>query len=76
MLLTLVLWHAGKTISEIAAERNLKDQTIFDHVESLIKEGKISVDEVRRLMSSDLDKALSTIHKVFKKINRNSHVII
>ncbi len=67
--ITLVLWHAGKTISEIAAERNLKDQTIFDHVESLIKEGKISVDEVRRLMSSDLDKALSTIHKVFKKLD-------
>jgi ATP-dependent DNA helicase PIF1 len=62
---TLALWREGKTISEIARARKLKEKTIFDHVEELVEKKEISVDEIMRLVPEKLAKAMSEIHTAF-----------
>jgi len=46
---TLAMWNDGKTIEEIAKERGLKERTIFDHVEELLKEGDINREDLSSL---------------------------
>ncbi len=62
---TLVLWHEGKNIQEIALERGLKEKTIFDHVEELAKSGQITVADLSRLLTVPLAEALPEIHSAF-----------
>ncbi len=51
---TLELWEAGKSVDEIAKERNLAVSTIESHLGKLLKEGKVNI---QKLMSkSDIDK--------------------
>ena len=66
---TLVLWNEGKNIAEIAKERGLKSMTIFDHIEALFKEGKVTPASVERIASRDLLKALPKIKAMFKKLD-------
>ena len=66
---TLRLWKEGKTISEIAEERGLKERTIFDHIEELIKIGNIERDELTRLVSPALKKDLSKIQAIFVELD-------
>ena len=49
--ITLELWKEGKSIMEIARERNLVIGTIKTHMSKWIKEGQVSIEEVM-----DMDK--------------------
>ena len=66
---TLALWNDGKTINEIAEERGLKSRTVFDHIEELLKTGKIRPTELSRLISPKLAKALPKIHALFSELD-------
>lgn len=66
---TLALWNDGKTIAEIATERGLKERTIFDHIEELLKEGDIKRDGLSRLVSPALAEALPQIHSLFRELD-------
>lgn len=68
-MVTLGFWKEGKNIVEIAKARNLKEQTIFDHIEKLVAMGEIVSEELRRLVSPALAKDLPTIHGLFKKLD-------
>lgn len=43
---TLILFEKGRSIQEIADERVLKEETIYNHLSRLIKDEKIEVDAV------------------------------
>jgi hypothetical protein len=45
-LISLELFRAGKSIDEIAQERNIKDRTIESHLAKLIEMGEIKVNEL------------------------------
>jgi len=62
---TLSLWKDGKTIIEIAEERGLKERTIFDHIEELIKLGDIERNELSRLITPALEKGIPKIQAIF-----------
>ncbi|MBP9822019.1 MAG: helix-turn-helix domain-containing protein [Candidatus Pacebacteria bacterium] len=66
---TLTLWKEGKTIPEIAEARGLKERTIFDHVEELIKIGDIKQEELLRLVTPELKKALPKIQSIFAELD-------
>lgn len=65
LLETLALWKKGKTVSAIAKARDLKETTIFDHIEKLAESGHITKKEAMRLIPKKLSEALSKIQKVF-----------
>ncbi len=67
-LATLNFWKEGKNISEIADERGLKEKTIFDHIEELIENGSIERQELNRLLSPDLKRAIPKIQSIFKEL--------
>ena len=64
--ITLALWNDGKNISEIAKERKLVTQTIFNHIEVLVGSGHISVHSLARIVSPTTTKALPEIHEAFR----------
>ena len=66
---TLMLWNEGKNIAEIAKERNITEQTVFDHIEKLVKEGKIGKESVQRLLTPELQKSLLKIHNTFTELD-------
>ncbi len=66
---TLAMWEEGKTIAEIAAERGLKERTIFDHVEELLKEGNIKRADLARLVTPALAEGLPQIHSLFRELD-------
>lgn len=65
---TLALWKEGKTISQIAKNRGLKEQTIFDHIEKLVAKGKIKKDDLSRIISPTLSRSLPKIHATFREL--------
>ena len=67
--ITLALWKEGKTITEIAQERKLKEQTIFSHLEELLQKNKIQKKELDRLKTPALEKKIQVIVKEFKKLD-------
>jgi len=62
---TLKLVHDGKTVSEIARERNLAESTIYTHIFRLIVNKYILSSEV---ISEDIIKQIFTVAKDFKTI--------
>ena len=66
---TLAMWNDGKTIAEISAERGLKERTIFDHIEELLKEGNIKREELSRLVTPTLAEGLPEIHSLFRELD-------
>lgn len=67
---TFALWQRRLTISEIAAERKLSEQTIYQHLSKLIAENKVDITEVlssnkiiqlKDLFAKNLDKTLTEI---------------
>lgn len=66
---TLALWNEGKTINEIAEERGLKERTIFDHIEELVKTKDIQRDDLTRLVTPALARAIPKIHALFKELD-------
>ena len=65
---TLALWNEGKTVSQIAKSRGLKDQTIVEHIEKLVAKGKIKKTDLSRLVTPKLASSLDKIHTVFREL--------
>ncbi|MBI1975517.1 MAG: AAA family ATPase [Candidatus Vogelbacteria bacterium] len=63
---TLELWNEGNGIDDIAARRKLVQATIYNHIEKLLRGGRIQKDAARRILSVELAKALPTIHAAFR----------
>lgn len=66
---TLRFWKEGKTVAQIAKERALTQATIFGHIEDLSARGAIAKDEILRLVSPALKKALPDIHAAFEELD-------
>jgi hypothetical protein len=66
---TLLLWRAGKNISEITKERKITEATVFGHLEKLVDDGKISRVEIDKVISPALAMALPKIFKAFKELD-------
>lgn len=56
---TFTLWQQRKTISEIAAQRNLKETTIADHIADLVYHKKIQ--DISKFVDKDTEKAIKTV---------------
>lgn len=69
---TLALWNQGKNLVEIAQTRELKESTIFSHIEQLVQEKKILKKDLSRIASADLHVALPTIHQAFDALGTDS----
>ncbi len=67
--ITLALWNDGKSVDEIAKERGFVMRTIFDHLDHLIKDNKINLNNLMRIVSPELVKALPEIHKTFTSLD-------
>ncbi len=65
---TLALWNEGKNIYEIAKERKLVAQTIFNHVEELVKSNHITLDSLARIVSPKIETSMPEIHKAFHSL--------
>jgi ATP-dependent exoDNAse (exonuclease V) alpha subunit/DNA-binding CsgD family transcriptional regulator len=65
---TLALVMAGKSLSDIAKERGLKEGTIIQHVEELIEKKAITLSDCSHLASPALKKSLPKINTAFKKL--------
>lgn len=65
---TLVLWSQGKTIAEIAEERNLTQTTILGHIEKLAGKGQIKDSELYRLITTELEDILPAIRAAFAEL--------
>jgi len=65
---TLILWNKGRNIAQIAGERELKESTILSHIEKLAKQRKINRDDLARLLTPALAKALPQINAVFREL--------
>ncbi len=66
---TLALWREGKNIQEISAARDLKERTVFDHIEALVRQGEILQQDLFRLVSQNLKTGLPIIQKAFKDLD-------
>jgi len=47
---TKALWHAGKTIIEIARVRELGTSTIIEHIEKLVEAGDLTREDLERVL--------------------------
>ncbi len=68
---TYTLWREGKSVAEIAMLRELKDNTILSHLEKLVEQSKIKSEELEKLISDELVKALPEIYQAFKQLETN-----
>jgi ATP-dependent exoDNAse (exonuclease V) alpha subunit/transposase len=66
---TLEIWQQGKSIKEIAEIRGLAENTIFDHIDKLLRYGSIQKEELYRLVSPEIKKVIPEIQKAFKKLD-------
>jgi phage-related protein len=64
---TLKLIEDGKSLAQIAKERDLATTTVIGHLERLFEKDKISQKEIEKLISKKVLKALPTIKLAFKK---------
>lgn len=65
---TLQLIHDGMPLAAIADRRSLTFGTIAEHVEGLMKAGKLNKQEVESLIPAELMRALPQIFEVFDKV--------
>lgn len=68
---TLKLWKEGRAIGQIAEIREMSEKTIFGHIEDLVEKGKIEKNELMRIASTELVRALPKIQSVFKDLDTN-----
>ncbi len=66
---TLLLWNAGKTVTEIAKVRKLSENTILEHIEKLAAQGKIRSADMSRILTPKLSQALLKIHTAFREFD-------
>ncbi|KND49516.1 MAG: ATP-dependent DNA helicase PIF1 [Parcubacteria bacterium C7867-008] len=64
---TLELLKEGKSLEDIAKERNLTLGTICGHAEKLLAAGRIEKDLIQAAISDRLNASLPKIHTAFKK---------
>lgn len=64
---TLILWNEGKSVAQIASVRNLKEGTIFSHIEKLVRKGKIDRNDLSRVVSPSLTCLLPVINDAFNE---------
>lgn len=64
---TLALARAGKSIKDIAKERNIKEGTVIDHVANLYMKDELSKEQIARMISPVLKRALPHIEAAFKR---------
>ena len=64
---TLRLLEEGKSIEEIAKERELTEGTIIEHIALLSKAKKVDKEKIKKLCSADLLERLPVIFKSFDK---------
>ncbi|MDD5626034.1 MAG: helix-turn-helix domain-containing protein [Patescibacteria group bacterium] len=69
---TLILWNQGKTISQIAKTRGLKEETVLNHLEKLVLSGKINRADISRLITPSLSYALAEIYAAFYELKTKS----
>lgn len=72
----LALWREGKNVAQIAEERGVKEQTVFLHVENLIKDGKIPRAELSRLVTPAFARAIPQIHRVFRELDTDKLAVV
>ncbi len=65
---TLELVRSGKNINQIAKIRDLKINTIIDHVYVLHERGELSSQDIALLPEAGLAKNLSKIYRIFNEI--------
>jgi len=58
----------GKKINEISKERELKDQTVWGHIESLLEQGKLSQKDVEYLLPSNWPVVKKAVYKAIDKV--------
>lgn len=66
---TFLLWDEGKTISQIATIRKLKENTILEHIEKLVSRGNIHSADLSRILTPTLSHALPKIHDAFREFH-------
>ncbi len=65
---TRALVLEGKSVTQIAKTRAMVPTTILSHIETLVREGRLTHDEIAHLIPAKLSKALPAIHKAFDKV--------
>ena len=65
---TLAIWNEGKNIAQIVKARGLKEATIINHIEQLVKNDQIKHQDFSRLLTPELANSLSEIHALFREI--------
>lgn len=65
---TLNYWNRGKNLVQIAEERKLSTETVFNHIEKLVAADKIKRTELSRLINDSLALELHIIHAVFREL--------
>ncbi len=66
---TLTLFKNGKSIRQIAKERELAEGTILSHIQKLVSQDRISINEVLPLINPALKKSLAEIHEAFSALD-------
>jgi hypothetical protein len=65
---TLLLYQSGKSVAEIANERNLTEGTILNHLEKLKMKDRLTNNELERVVPPYLSKSLPAIHQIFNEM--------
>ena len=67
--LTLALFKNGKSVYEIAGERAINLSTVFSHLEKLHAQKRLAAPDIEEHISSELLRALPSIHAAFKELS-------
>jgi ATP-dependent exoDNAse (exonuclease V) alpha subunit len=65
--ITLALFKSGKSIAEMAQERNYTEGTIISHLEKLRAKGEVTQAELIRMIPDDLMEVIPIICEVFNE---------
>lgn len=68
---TLELWNEGKDLAQIAKTRGLSEETILNHLEKLVKIGRIKRHDILRIMPVQILDALPKIYAIFRMYDDN-----
>lgn len=63
---TLALIRSGKSISDIARARDIKEGTVIDHLQTLYVKDEVTKQQIERMISSQLRRALPRIAEAFQ----------
>jgi hypothetical protein len=66
--ITLQYWNEGKSPAEIAKAREVTLGTVLDHLDKLVLQKKIQINDVAKHLPSKLKADIPKIHAAFKKL--------